>query len=386
MSSLPLHVYQQKAIQHIQTHSRCAIFASMGSGKTRICLEAITQFPVLVVAPLRVAKSVWPDEVNKWKPDKKCVVINGSPQKRLEILNSQADIYTINFENLMWLEKTGLASKFETIIVDESSKLRGFRIQRGTKNIAALRRLDKAKQFIELTGTPAPQGIVDLYGQLHFLDNGHRLGRTWQAFTSRFFNSVLMPGGYTKLTPYPKSFNLVTNLIKDICLTIDVKDYMDIDEPIKTVVPVELPEKVMAKYKEFEKEMVLELEKNVVTAMTAAALTNKCLQITSGFVYNEGKDPLKVHEEKLLALDDILEEWSHRPIIVVYWFKESLKLLQSRYPQGKVLTDPKDWNAAGLDRAVHLYFLTAKNTIDEKVLKVLDGKATIQSTLLENLK
>lgn len=437
MSLMPLHNYQIQAIQHIQNNPRCAVFASMGSGKTRICLEAITEFPVLVIAPLRVARDVWPVEAKKWKPSLKCVNVSGIPAKRLQILNSHADIFTINFENLVWLETTKLAAKFKTIIVDESSKLRSFRIQGGTKNTKALKKMDQADRFIELTGTPAPQGLTDLYGQLHFLDGGYRLGRTWNAFTSRFFSSVLMPGGYIKLTPYSNSFNLVTSLIKDLCLTIDVKDHMQIDEPLIRNVSVELPKKALVQYKELEREMVMELEDRAITAATAAIASMKCLQLSSGFIYDEG-EVIDIHDEKLQALDEILEEWSGHPVIVVYWFKATLERLKKRYPKGEELKDSKRWNEgeipilfihpasaghglnlaeggnvmvfvdlnwnlelylqvierigptrqkqAGLNRAVHIYRIVADNTVDLRVLKVLNGKENVQQALLGDLK
>lgn len=443
MSFLPLHPYQTQAIQHILTHPRCAIFASMGAGKTRICLEAISQlddcFPVLIVAPLRVAKYVWPAEVQKWTPYFTIQTIKGTPEQRHEALLSKAHIYTINFENLAWLNNTLLGSKFKTIIVDESSKLRGFRLRGGTKSTQALKQLDVATRFIELTGTPAPQGIIDLYGQLFFLDKGERLGKTWQAFTSRFFSSALMPGGYTKLTPYKNAFELATSKIKDITLTIDVKDYIDVAKPVSSIIEVDLPPMAFKKYKELEKEMTSVIKNTEITAVTVAAASNKCLQMTAGFVYDENKIPIDVHASKLEALDDILEEWAHRTVIVVYWFKESLTKLTSRYAQGHVLGDNiDDWNQgkipllfihpqsaghglnlaegghvmvfydvnwnlelyqqvierigpvrqaqAGFDRPVHLYHLLAKDTIDFKVMKVLEGKATVQTALLDELK
>jgi len=443
MSSLPLHPYQTQAIQHILTHPRCAIFASMGAGKTRICLEALSQlddcFPVLIVAPLRVAKHVWPSEVQKWTPYFKIQVVKGTAEERKKALTTDADIYTINFENIAWLNNLLIGGKFKTIIVDESSKLRGFRLRRGTKSTQALCQMDKATRFIELTGTPAPQGIIDLYGQMFFLDKGQRLGKTWHAFTSRFFSSTLMPGGYAKLTPYKNAFNLATSKIKDIALTIDVKDYIDVAKPVTTVIEIDLPPMAFKKYKELEQEMTSIIKNTEINAVTAAAASNKCLQMTAGFVYDETKAAINVHTAKLDALDDILEEWAHRPVIVVYWFKESLNKLVDRYDQGHQLNNNIDewnqgkipllflhpqsaghglnlaegghimvfydvnWNLelyqqvierigpirqaqAGLDRPVHLYYLLAKDTVDFKVMKVLEGKATVQTALLDELK
>jgi hypothetical protein len=248
-----------------------------------------------------------------------------------------------------------------------------------------------------------------------------------------------MPGGYTKLTPYKNAFELATSKIKDITLTIDVKDYIDVAKPVSSIIEVDLPPMAFKKYKELEKEMTSVIKNTEITAVTVAAASNKCLQMTAGFVYDENKIPIDVHASKLEALDDILEEWAHRPVIVVYWFKESLTKLTSRYAQGHVLGDNiDDWNQgkipllfihpqsaghglnlaegghimvfydvnwnlelyqqvierigpvrqaqAGFDRPVHLYHLLAKDTIDFKVMKVLEGKATVQTALLDELK
>jgi SNF2 family DNA or RNA helicase len=439
MSSTRLRPYQQKAVEFIVQNKRCAIFASMGSGKTLIALEALRYLPglVLVVTTKRVAKYVWPDEVKKWRPELSIVCIEGTPYQRFQAIKTPADIYTINFEQLTWFEKH--APQFKTIIVDESSKLRGFRLRQGTKSTTALNNIDLADYFIELTGTPAPQGIIDLYGQLFFLDKGQRLGRTYSAFTSRFFSATTMPGGYQKLTPYKNAFANVMEKIKDVCLTIDVKDHMDIAEPIYNKIDIELPPKVMDQYTAMEQDMISEIGDSVITVTSAAIVSNKLLQMTSGSVYDENGNTIHVHDEKLLALDDVLEEWSHQPVIVVYWFKSSLEKLQKRYPKGKTIDgNIDDWNKglvdilfihpqsgghglnlaeggnvmvfydltwnleyhqqvierigptrqkqAGLDRAVFVYYLLAKNTIDSRVVKVLEGKSTVQSALLEGLK
>jgi SNF2 family DNA or RNA helicase len=438
-STHQLYPYQIKAIDHIIANPRCAIFASMGSGKTRIVLEALHHLPkpVLVVAPKRVAKHVWPDEVSKWRPDLSIVCIEGTPKQRKALLQTQADIYTINFEQLQWFE--AYAPLFKTIIVDESSKLRGFRLRQGTKSTQALNMIDTAEHFIELTGTPAPQGIIDLYGQLYFLDGGQRLGRTFSAFTSRFFSSIPMPGGYTKLIPLKNSFSMVMDRIKDICLTIDVRDYLDIAEPIHRVIDVALPSDVITQYQLLEQEMITEIGDHTITVTSAAIASNKLLQMTSGCIYDEDGRTIYVHDEKTLALDDVLEEWAHQSVIVVYWFKSTLEKLQKKYPHGKTIDGnisawnngqielmfihPQsaghglnlalggnvmvfydlNWNLelyqqvierigptrqkqADLDRPVFIYYLMAKDTIDSRVMKVLRGKMTVQTALLDGLK
>lgn len=447
MSLIRLHNYQILAVNHLIKNKRCALFMSMGGGKTLSTLTALDiltldeeVYPVLIVAPLRVAKCVWPVEVLKWFPKLKVNVITGSPKQRHQILNKNADIYTINYENLEWLSLQDNIN-FKTIVVDESSKLRGFRPRQGTKSTKALHKIDKANRFIELTGTPAPQGLIDLFGQLFFIDGGLRLGRTYSAFISRFFTSHLMPGGWSKITPYPHSFNMVVKLIKDVCLTIDVKDYMPVDEPIVTIIDVELDLKTMNLYKELEQNMLIEIKDLPISATSVAIVSNKCLQVASGAIYDDEKTWHKIHDEKLIALDSILEEWCHRPIIVVYWFKSSLERLKHKFKHGLALdSNPKtiddfnegkipllfihpqsaghglnlaegsnvivffdiNWNLelyqqvierigpirqkqAGLNRQVYVYYLLAKNTIDFKVIKVLKDKMSIQDALLNGL-
>ena len=447
MSSIRLHDYQVIAINHILKNKRCALFMSMGGGKTLSTLTALDIltldeeiYPVLIVAPLRVARSVWPAEVLKWFPKLKLSVVTGTAKQRQDILNQDSDVYMINFENLEWLSTVDRPD-FKTIVVDESSKLRGFRTRQGTKSTKALYKIDSANRFIELTGTPAPQGLIDLFGQLFFIDKGIRLGKSFTAFTSRFFASYNMPGGYSKLTPHAHSFEIATRLIKDVCLTIDVKDYIDVDEPITNIIEIDLDNKTMDLYRNLEQNMFIEIKEQPISAVSMAIVSNKCLQVASGAIYDEDGTWHKIHDEKLIALDSILEEWSHQPVIVVYWFQSSLERLKHKFKHGKELdkysktiddfnthkipllfVHPQsaghglnladgtnimvffdiNWNLelyqqvierigpirqkqAGLDRAVHLYYLLAKNTIDYKVIKVLKDKMSVQDALLTSL-
>ena len=250
-----------------------------------------------------------------------------------------------------------------------------------------------------------------------------------------------MPGGWSKITPYPHSFDMVVKLIKDVCLTIDVKDYMPVDEPIVTIIDVELDLKTMNLYKELEQNMLIEIKDLPISATSIAIVSNKCLQVASGAIYDDEKTWHKIHDEKLIALDSVLEEWCHRPTIVVYWFKSSLERLKHKFKHGltldsnaKTIDDFNEgkipllfihpqsaghglnlaegsnvivffdinWNLelyqqvierigpvrqkqAGLNRQVYVYYLLAKNTIDFKVIKVLKDKMSIQDALLNGL-
>lgn len=463
--------YQKLIINHVIDNSRCAIWADMGMGKTSSTLTALTNlelcgedvFPALVLAPKRVARGTWPSEVKKWQHlnDLKVSPILGSTGKRVKALHTQADIYTMNYDNLVWLVdycvKTLKRWPFKTIVADESTKLKGFRIKQGTKRSAALARVahQYTERFIELTGTPSPNGLQDLWGQVWFLDAGHRLGRIWTAFKDRWFRQG--DNGFG-LEPVSYAQTEIQGLLADICLRVDAKDYFDLKDPIRHTIYVDLPDPMMVKYKELEREMYAEIEddlKNVhsIEAANAAARTMKCLQFASGAAYlprpkdDEGRPIGKqqwvgVHDEKIEALRDIVEEAAGKPILVAYYFKSDLVRLLKAFPQARVLDDKQEtedaWNVgkipillahpasaghglnlqdggnilvffshtwnlehfmqmverigpvrqmqAGHDRPVFLYFIVAKDTVDTLVMQRNETKREVQDILLEAIK
>jgi SNF2 family DNA or RNA helicase len=445
--------YGQLITGHILDVDRPAVWAGMGLGKTVSTLNALDMLqladdrPVLVLAPLRVARSTWPDEARKWAHLRHLRVtpIVGGERERLSALKHDANIYTTNYEQLPWLiehyEKR--AWPFATVVVDESTKLKGFRLRQGTQRAKALASVahTKVKRFIELTGTPSPNGLADLWGQIWFLDKGRRLGTTYDAFRQRWFEKSY--DGYS-ITPKDHAQGQIQAALRDLCVTIDAKDWFDLREPVVTNIYVDLPAKARALYEDMEKRMFMELEEHQVEAFGAAARTVKCLQLAQGCVYvgESNKEWREVHDAKLEALDDIIEESAGMPVLVAYNFKSDLARLHKAFPKGRQLdSDPQtivDWNAgkipvlfahpasaghglnlqdggnilvffghdwnlenrlqiierigptrqmqAGHDRAMFIYNIIARDTVDEMVIERVNTKREVQDILLDAMK
>ncbi|MDP8051015.1 DEAD/DEAH box helicase [Pasteurella atlantica] len=448
--------YQHLIIDYIINNPRCSIWAGMGTGKTSSTLTAIDLLflsgsinpPVLVIAPLRVASATWVDEVEKWQhlSDMRVIAVVGKPQERLLKLQTNADIYTINYENIPWLVETlGDDWQFSTVIADESTKLKNYRARKGGKRAKYLAKVahSKVTRWVNLTGTPSPNGLIDLWGQQWFTDKGKRLGVTFTGFKDRWFRSIpIGTTGFFKTEPYPFAQDEIQNALQDCCLSIQAEDYFDIKEPIQTRIDVDLPPKVMKLYKDFEREMFIEIANEEIEAMSAAAKTQKCLQLASGAVYTESGEWIEVHKAKLQALESIVEEAAGTPVLVAYHFKSDLARLRKHFPQGKELdANPKtirDWNKgkipilfahpasaghglnlqdggnilaffshwwdleqyqqilerigptrqaqAGHNRPVFIYHIVAKGTLDQAVIERRDSKKTVQEILLESMK
>lgn len=439
------HPYQHDIIQHIQTLPRCAVWAGMGTGKTVSTLTALDGlslvedvYPVLVLAPLRVARSTWPNEVKKWRhlEHLRVSVITGDLTSRNRALAQNADIYTMNYEQLTWLvERLGKDWPFKTVVADEFTRLKSFRLRQGSKRAGALGKVahDKVTRFIGLTGTPSPNGLADLWGQTWFIDKGERLGRTFSAFESRWFRVGF--SGYG-ITPIPTAQKEIEERLKDVCVTVNG---LPVSEPIKNVIKVELPVKAKKLYADMERDMFAQIEEHGVEAGNAASKTSKCHQLANGALYvDDSKEWEHVHDAKIEALDSIIEEAAGAPVLVAYHFKHDLARLRKAFPRAKVLdANPKtldDWNAgkisillahpqsaghglnmaeggnilaffsvnwsleehqqiiervgpqrqaqAGLKRPVFLHYLLAEKTVDELIMQRLDAKASVQEVLL----
>ncbi|WP_225760250.1 DEAD/DEAH box helicase [Leclercia sp. Marseille-Q4284] len=447
--------YQLPIIQAITTIKRVNIFASMGIGKTVSCLTAIEQMylegPVLVLAPLRVAVSTWPDEARKWEHlnDVTISVIAGkkAPERR-KALAVDAMIYTCNYELLPWLVKElGDAWPFAMIIADESTKLKGFRLKGGGQRAKELAKVAHAKtpRFVNLTGTPAPNGLIDLWGQCWFIDKGQRLGRTFSAFTSRWFSSTQIGAvpAAVKLTPHAHAQKEIQTALSGITLSIDARDWFDVKEPVVVPVPVKLPAPALKLYKQMERDMFIELRAGEIEAMNAASKVGKCLQLAAGAVYLEdGETWEEVHNAKIEALESIIEEAAGAPVLVAYHWRHDLERLRAAFPQGRALdADPKtlrDWNAgkipvlfahpasaghglnmqdggnilvffslwwdleqhqqiierigptrqtqAGHNRPVFIYYIQADQTVDAQAVERLKTKASVQEVLIQAMK
>lgn len=341
--------WQFPMIEHIADHPRCGVFAGMGSGKTMATLTAVQsaaeldEGPVLVIGPKRVANKTWPDEIMKWPHLRHLTIspILGSATQRFQALSRDTAIYTINDENVPWLVDHFGPSKwpFRTVIKDELTRWKGFRLKQGRKRAAAFSRVafGPVKRFIGLTGTPSPNGLKDLWGQLWFMDKGERLGRTFDGFKERWFQSDY--DGTVK--PVSWAQDQIQEKIRDICLSIDPTDYIDVPEPISNVIKVELPPKARAMYREMEKQMFLQIREHEIEAVHAAAKTIKLLQLANGAIYLNPERTLwePIHEAKIEALDSIIDEANGMPVLVAYHFKTDLERLQKAFPFGTIYDD-----------------------------------------------
>lgn len=445
---LALRPYQLMIRDHILQHDRCAIWAGMGLGKTASTLAALETLqlvdgdPALIVAPMRVAKTVWPEEAKKWGYPTVTPVVGTETERKLA-LKFAGQFVSTNYEQIPWLvEHFGDRWPFKTVIADEATRLKGFRLRQGTKRSRMLGRVahTQVKRFVELTGTPAPNGLADAWGQAWFLDKGHRLGRTYTDFTQRWFEKSYDGFGST---PRAHAQAEIQDKLRDICLTIDAKDWFDLKEPIVNNIYVELPVRARKLYQDMEKHMFMEIESHGVEAFNAASRTIKCLQLANGAAYIDDKQNWKeVHDAKLEALDGVVEEAGGAPILVAYHFKSDLARLQRAFPKGRVLdADPgtiKDWNAgriqllfahpasaghglnlqdggniiaffghwwnleerlqilerigpvrqlqAGHDRSVFVHNIIARDTVDELVIERVRTKREVQDILLEAMK
>lgn len=348
----PRHFQKDLAIPHLIDTPRCALHAGCGMGKTSTTVAALDILMLagevnkpLVIAPLRVARNTWGAECAKWEQYKhlKVSTITGSVDERKAALRSKADIYTINYENLPWLvEGFGKDWPFDCVVSDESTKLKGFRLRQGGERTRALGKVahTKVKRFIELTGTPTPNGVKDLWGQMWYLDAGKRLHRTYSAFEQAWFS--LSRDGYT-MVPQPNAFDEITEKISDLCLSLSAADYFDLPGTITNNIEVVLPPKAQAQYDDMEKEAFLEIQKVGVEAFNAGSKMMKCLQIANGAIYLDDKQNWAlIHDSKTEALESIVEEACGKPLLVAYNFKSDLARLKVVFPKGRELRTLKD--------------------------------------------
>lgn len=456
--------YQNLIMDHILEHPRCGVWAGMGMGKscatltTLDILELVEPGPALVLAPLRVAQSTWPDEAKKWDHLRNIEVsaVVGTPDERRAALRREASVYTCNYDNLPWLiEHYGDRWPFRKVVADESTRLKSFRLggykKDGTPKKSpgggGVRAQELAKvahkhvkHFIELTGTPSPNGLKDLWGQLWFIDAGQRLGRTHGGFVQRWFRPAHNGFG---IEPLPFAQEQIQDRVRDVCLSIDARDWFDIKGPIVNVIRVDLPKKARRLYEDMEREMFMQLGDSKIEAFSAATKTMKCLQIANGAAYIDDKGTWEeIHDAKIQALESVVNEAAGAPVLVAYHFKSDLARLQRAFPQGRALdAEPgtiREWNAgripilfahpasaghginlqdggnilvffghwydleqyqqiverigptrqaqAGHDRPVFIHHIVATDTVDEIVMARRETKREVQDLLLEAMK
>lgn len=364
--------YQKQIVDHICDLPRNAVFAGMGLGKTvstltaldGLYLSGVEQLPTLVLAPKRVALTTWPEEVKKWDHLSQLSVepIIGTPEERRKALRKvggSTNIFSINYDNIPWLmEELNGDFPFGTVVADESTRLKGFRTQQGTRRAQYLGAIahGNATRWINLTGTPAPNGLQDLWGQSWFIDAGVRLGRSYDAFTNRWFRPTR--DGYG-VEPKEHSQVEIQDRLRDVCLSLNAKDYFDLDEPIRNYIYVDLPPKARELYQTMEKEFFAEIEGRSIEAFNSAARSQKLLQLASGAVYVEpdvyddtqprAKEWRAVHDVKLDALESVIQEAAGMPVLVAYHFRSELARLRDSFSRARVLDDKpstiKEWNA-----------------------------------------
>ena len=365
MDKSNLHKYQKVCVEHIISHPFCGVFLDMGLGKTISTLTAIEELKydyceidtVLVIAPKRVAETVWEEEAKKWDHTKHLTFskIIGTERQRLAALKVKADVHIISRDNIAWLCSLYAAKlPYDMLVIDELSSFKAHQTQR-FKSLRLAR--PWFKRVVGLTGTPAPNGLINLWSQMYLIDRGERLEKTITAYRSRYFR----PGASNGYVVY--SYNLLSDSerliqerIKDICISMRAEDYLEMPERIDNFVRVIMPDKLMDAYKKFEQENVITLANEIeegtttVNAVNAAALSNKLLQFANGAMYDENKNVVPIHDLKLEALKEIIEAADGKPVLVAWTYqfdRDRIKnYFRSMAPRElKTAEDINDWNA-----------------------------------------
>jgi SNF2 family DNA or RNA helicase len=340
--------YQHTIVDLIEENPNYGVFLRMGGGKTVSTLTAVKNLfqrfeigKVLVISTVRNIRATWPNQIHAWShtQDMSYSVIYGTPKQRLAALSADVDVYTINLENVVWLTQQYTVNSwpFDVVVIDESSKFKN----PGTKRFKALKKFRAAiNRMILLTGSPATKGLLNLWSQVFLLDGGQRLGKTYSAYKQRYFypdwtgyNWTLREGAEERI--YKE--------ISDICITIDPTEYLDTREPVFNDVLIPLDDELKQKYKEFERDFLLELESGIVEAPNAAVLSSKLRQFCNGALYTDDRGTWKqIHELKINALEEIIEDADDMPVLVAYEFKFDRDRLLKHFPHATLLdTDPK---------------------------------------------
>lgn len=349
--------YQSHAGNHIYNNPSAGVFLDMGLGKTVITLTEVEKLmyqdleidKTLIIAPLRVAESVWKQEAEKWDHTKhlKISLVLGTQAQRVKALNTPADIYVINRENVAWLVSYYKSAwPFDMMIVDELSS---FKSSKSIRFRALRMILAKLKRVVGLTGTPSPNGLIDLWSQIYLLDQGERLGQTVGGYRARYFHPAQTNGHIVYSYDLNKDAKeSIYNKISDICISMKSKDYLDVPKHIDNRIKVKLPDDIMEKYEKFEKDQVMALinSDEEISAVNAAALTNKLLQFANGAVYDDKKKYHEIHTAKLSALEEIIDTSQGKPILVSYSYRHDLERIINKFKAKKLENnnDILDWN------------------------------------------
>lgn len=349
------HSYQEYAIRYIETHPISALLIDMGLGKTSITLTAIRNLlfdsfevcKVLVIAPLRVAKNTWTDEIKKWEHLSTLTysLIVDNENERLSALNEKADIYIINRENVDWLvNKSGYKFDFDMVVIDELSSFKNHQSKR-FKSFMKVRPL--VKRIVGLTGTPSSNGLMDLFAEFKILDMGKRLGYFIGQYRNTYFKPDKMNGPIVySYKPLPNAENAIYEKISDITVSMKANEYLKMPELLTSNYVVELSNSEKNQYDEMKKSLVLEITDGEITASNAASLSNKLCQLSNGAIYDDEQNIVEIHDRKLEALEDIIESMNGKPLLIAYWYRHDLERIKSRFSVREIKTseDISDWN------------------------------------------
>ena len=426
---MKLYPHQQRALEHTEQHDKCALWMGCGTGKTLVSIESIKRawMPALIVAPKRVIEHTWPAELAKWWPDCKWVSLATAPKERDRLLALPTpEVTLVNYE---LLPKIIDRWQWPMVVLDESTCIKS----RASLAFKSLRKVRKRiDRLIELTGTPLPNGLMDLWSQLYLLDGGQRLYPTITAYRERWFTQDYMGFGYH---PRKTAQREIEAACRDICLSMRTGDYIDMPSRQIIDIEIDLPPAARKAYNDMRKTLVAQIGTDTVSATNAAVAADKLLQITSGAIYDETGNAHQLHAAKLDALDDIVN--GGEPVLVIYRYRHELESLRQRYPQLIELRDSRDsverWNRGeiellaihpasaahginlqhggriavwlsptynlehydqanarlyrnGQTKPVTIYRLLATNTIDHRVVSALGKKDSVQQLLVDTLK
>ena len=439
------HDYQTYATKFIEEHPVAAVLLDMGLGKSvitltaikNLCLDTFEVQKILVIAPLRVARDTWKAELEKWE-HLRCIkysVAVGTEAERKAALQNPANLYIINRENVGWLiEQSGLPFDYDMVVIDELSSFKSHQAKR-FRSLMKVR--PTVKRMVGLTGTPSSNGLMDLWAEFRLLDMGKRLGRFITHYRDEFFRPDKRNGQVIfSYKPKDGAEEEIYRRISDITISMKSTDFLQMPECVINEVDVSLSNKEMKMYNGLKKDLVLAISNKEIDAVNAGALSNKLSQMANGAVYDEDKNYIEIHDRKLDALEDLIEQSNGKPVLVAYWFKHDLERIKKRFTVREIKTskDIADWNKGsipvavihpasaghglniqeggstliwfGLTWSLELYLQTnarlwrqgqksktvvihhiiTKGTIDERIMKALRTKETTQDALMDAVK
>lgn len=447
-----LHSYQERGVSHILDNPYCALFLDMGLGKTVTTLTAIKELldnciigNALVIAPKKVTQVTWSDEIKNWAHLQGVTisVIDGNVKQRREAMRRKADIYAVSRDNIVWLvtEMGGVKLPYDMVVIDELSSFKNHQ----SKRFRALRKVRKfIPRVVGLTGTPSPNGLIDLYAQMYLIDEGERLGKTITGYRDRFFRPDKRNGDivytYALKKPADETEKAISDLISDITISMTAEDYLKMPDKIMLYDYVDMSDRCLKDYENFVMEQVLELinSDEPITAASAAALSNKLQQYANGAIYDADRNVREIHEEKLEKLKELVEAANGSPVLVAYQYQHDLhRIMKALKEYNPVkLEKPEqiaEWNAGkievlvthpasaghglnlqkggnilvwfgntwslelymqfnarlyrqGQSKPVYIHHIVTRGTIDEKIIKALSDKKETQDGLMQSIK